>query len=72
MTFFFTLVWQFAQFILLLESMAFFGVYSLGFVPKHKVSALWILLNRDRKPQSGFAAVFFLIQFEFTMKMYSN
>ena len=36
-TFFFTLVWQFAQFILLLESMAFFGTYSLGFIPKYKV-----------------------------------
>ena len=36
-TFLFTLVWQFAQFILLLESMAFFGTYSLGFIPKYKV-----------------------------------
>ena len=36
-TFFFTLVWQFAQFILLLESMAFFGTYSLGFISKYKV-----------------------------------
>ena len=36
-TFFFALVWQFAQFILLLESMAFFGTYSLGFIPKYKV-----------------------------------
>lgn len=36
-TFFFTLVWQFAQFILLLESMAFFGTYCLGFIPKYKV-----------------------------------
>lgn len=37
LTFFFTLVWQFAQFILLLESMAFFGTYSLGVIPKYKV-----------------------------------
>jgi len=43
-TFFFTLVWQFAQFILLLESMAFFGTYSLGFIPKYKVR-LWTYFN---------------------------
>ena len=44
-TFFFTLVWQFAQFILLLESMAFFGTYSLGFISKHKVSLNIIKTN---------------------------
>ena len=44
-TFFFTLVWQFAQFILLLESMAFFGTYSLGFISKHKVSLSMLKTN---------------------------
>ena len=44
-TFFFTLVWQFAQFILLLESMAFFGTYSLGFIPKQKVRLWTLTLN---------------------------
>lgn len=43
-TFFFTLVWQFAQFILLLESMAFFGTYSLGFIPKHKARSLYLIV----------------------------
>ncbi|XP_078373794.1 protein C-mannosyl-transferase DPY19L3-like isoform X1 [Oculina patagonica] len=43
-TFFFTLVWQFAQFILLLESMAFFGTYSLGFIPKYKARSLYLIV----------------------------
>ncbi|XP_068755171.1 protein C-mannosyl-transferase DPY19L3-like isoform X2 [Montipora capricornis] len=43
-TFFFTLVWQFAQFILLLESMAFFGTYSLGFIPKNKARSLYLIV----------------------------
>lgn len=44
-TFFFTLVWQFAQFILLLQSMAFFGVYALGFAPKNKVVVYYIIIT---------------------------
>ncbi|XP_015756900.1 PREDICTED: probable C-mannosyltransferase DPY19L3 [Acropora digitifera] len=43
-TFFFALVWQFAQFILLLESMAFFGTYSLGFIPKDKTRSLYVIV----------------------------
>lgn len=43
-TFFFTLVWQFAQFILLLESMAFFGTYSLGFIPKYKARTMYLMV----------------------------
>ncbi|EDO42027.1 predicted protein [Nematostella vectensis] len=43
-SFFFTLVWQFAQFILLLQCFAFFGVYSLGFTPKHKVKILYVVV----------------------------
>ncbi|XP_028411451.1 probable C-mannosyltransferase DPY19L3 [Dendronephthya gigantea] len=44
LTFFFTLVWQFAQFILLLQAMAFFGVYSLKYVPSYKVRNLFIII----------------------------
>jgi len=43
-TFFFALVWQFAQFILLLESMAFFGTYSLGFIPNNKTRSLYLIV----------------------------
>jgi hypothetical protein len=43
-TFLFTLVWQFAQFILLLQAMAFFGVYSLKYIPSYKVSDGFVIL----------------------------
>ena len=49
----FTLVWQFAQFILLLQAMAFFGVYSLKYVPSHKVCGIFKLVFyvKEKSPQ---------------------
>ena len=45
LTFLFTLVWQFAQFILLLQAMALFSVYSLKYVPRCKVSSNFKLMD---------------------------
>lgn len=44
LTFLFTLVWQFAQFILLLQAMALFAVYSLKYVPRCKVRNMFIII----------------------------
>lgn len=43
-TFLFALVWQFAQFVLLLQCFAFFGVCVLELVPKHKIRNMYVIV----------------------------
>ncbi|XP_064628354.1 protein C-mannosyl-transferase DPY19L3-like isoform X2 [Lineus longissimus] len=42
-TFFFALTWQFAQFILLLQAMALFGVVMLDIIPMYKVRSVYTI-----------------------------
>jgi len=43
-TFLLTITWQFAQFVLLLELFAFFGVYVLEYVPPKKIRNLYFII----------------------------
>lgn len=43
-TFCFTITWQFAQFVLLLESFALYGIYALEFTRPHMVRSIYMII----------------------------